>query len=95
MRSWCHGGRRRGHLDVVDNALLNPGRVTKVDWRGLLRANAEQGHQALKRLIDGRVRFTPQNDFYEFCGKGTIEPVLAGVVQNLASLTGFEPVLPP
>jgi DNA invertase Pin-like site-specific DNA recombinase len=65
-----------------------------VDWRGLLRANVEQGQQALRRLIDGRITFTPRDDHYEFRGTGTVQPMLAGVVQKLASPTGFEPVLP-
>ena len=44
-----------------------------------------QGQQALRRLIEGRLTFTPDEGFYAFRGKGTIEPVLAGVVQKLAS----------
>jgi hypothetical protein len=61
-----------------------------VDWRGLLRANVAQGQQALRRLIEGRLTFTPTGAFYTFQGVGTIEPVLGGVVQKLASPPGFD-----
>jgi hypothetical protein len=59
------------------------------DWRGLLRANVAQGQQALRRLINGRLTFTPRDGFYEFQGVGTVEPVLGGLVQKLVSPRGF------
>ncbi len=59
-----------------------------VDWRGLLRANVAQGQQALRRLIAGRLTFTPTGDIYAFRGVGTIKPVLGGVVHRLASPRG-------
>jgi len=44
----------------------------------------------LRRLVRGRLRFLPQRDgTYKFTGKGTVEPVLAGVIPNVASPTGF------
>jgi hypothetical protein len=63
-----------------------------VDWRGLLCANVAQGQQALQRLVAGRLTFTPQEDFYAFQGTGTIQPIIAGVVQKLASPPGFVPI---
>jgi site-specific DNA recombinase len=66
-----------------------------VDWRGLLRANVAQGQQALRRLIDGRLTFTPTGEYYAFRATGTIAPLLAGVVQKLASPPGFEPGFQP
>ena len=62
------------------------------DWRGLLRANVAQGQQALRRLIDGRLTFTPRDGRYEFRGVGTVEPMLGGLVHKLVSPRGFEPV---
>ncbi len=46
----------------------------------------------LKPLIEGRLTFTPREDYYEFDGTGTIQPLISGLVQNVASPTGFEPV---
>jgi hypothetical protein len=58
--------------------------------RGLLRANIQQGQQVLRRLIVGRLTFTPQpGGYYTFSGCGTVEPLLAGVIRNLASPTGL------
>ncbi len=57
------------------------------DWRKLLRGHVYQAQQVLRRLVKGRLTFTPTADgHYKFCGVGTVQPVLAGVVQNLASL---------
>lgn len=52
------------------------------DWSRLLRANATQGQQALGRLIDGRLTFTLLDGHYEFQGRGTVEPLLGGLVQD-------------
>lgn len=59
-----------------------------VAWRGLLRPNVAQGQQDLRRLIDGRLAFTPRDGYYEFSGTGTVEPVLGGLVQKLVSPRG-------
>ena len=60
------------------------------DWRGLLRRHPAQGHQILKKLIDGRLLMTPRTEqspsYYEFEGTGTLAGLLGGVVpHNLAS----------
>jgi hypothetical protein len=54
-----------------------------------LRANVEQGQQILRRLVKGRLTFIPREDHYEFTGTCTIRPLIAGLVQDLASPTGF------
>jgi len=59
------------------------------DWRGLLRSNVAQGQQALRRLIDRRLTFTPVDGYYEFKGDGTVEPMLGGLVQKLVSPRGL------
>ena len=61
-----------------------------MDWRGLLRANVAQGQQIPKRLVVGRLTFTPHPDGYLFTGTGTLKPMLGGLVQKGASPTGFE-----
>ncbi len=63
------------------------------DYRKLLRGHVPQTQQILRRLIVGKLTFIPKlNGDYEFVGRGTVRPLLAGVVQKLASPTGFEPV---
>ena len=55
-----------------------------------------QAQQVLRRLVNGKLVFTPNKaGFYEFSGRGTVRPLLAGVVRMLASPTGFEPVFWP
>ena len=66
------------------------------DYRKLLRGHVPQMQQMLRRLIVGKLTFTPKlNGDYEFVGRGTVRPLLAGVVRKLASPTGFEPVFWP
>jgi DNA invertase Pin-like site-specific DNA recombinase len=60
------------------------------DWEALLRGQLGQAQQVLRRLIVGRLVFTPQADgFYKFSGKGTVKPLLGGVIRKLASPAGF------
>ena len=55
------------------------------DWQGLLRGHVRQAQQVLRRLIVGRL--TPdRRGYYTFEGRGTVRPLPAGVVRNLASL---------
>jgi hypothetical protein len=43
------------------------------DWRGLLRRQPVQGRQILRKLLVGRLVFSPQPDRrYEFSGEGTL-----------------------
>ena len=63
------------------------------DWQSLLLGHVGQAQQVLRRLVIGRLVFTPQEGgFYTFVGKGTVRPLLGNVVRMLASPTGFEPV---
>jgi hypothetical protein len=40
-----------------------------VDWQGLLRANVQQGQQVLRRLVKGRITFSPHaGGYYTFSG---------------------------
>ena len=79
------------------------------EWRALLRAHVEQAQQLLRRLIDGRLVLTREEDadgpYYRFRGLGswwrllaglgpTWRPIVAGMrPQMVASPTGFEPSL--
>ena len=65
------------------------------DWKNLLRSTPSAGHAALSSLIADRLTFSPQEDgegrYYAVEGKGTIAPLLSGLVQVVASPPGIEP----
>jgi hypothetical protein len=52
------------------------------DWQGLLRREPQHSRQILKKLLLGKLVFTPKTNetgrFYEFAGKGTLTEILAG-----------------
>ena len=49
------------------------------DYRKLLRGHVPQAQQILRRLVVGKLTFSPKlNGDYEFVGKGTVRPLLAG-----------------
>ena len=59
------------------------------DWQGLLKGHVHQAQQVLRRLVVGRLTFTPTDDgCYKFSGIGTVQPLLAGIVRKLASPKG-------
>ena len=53
-----------------------------VDWQGLLRGHVRQAQQVLRRLVKGRLTFTPhagtfgKRPFYSFEGVGTYRPLI-------------------
>src|SRR5207245_558549 len=63
-------------LDVMRQALT--------DWRGMLRREIPAARRALRALLTGRLRFTPQERegerFYAFEGPGTISPIIVGAL---------------
>ena len=89
---------RRTHLKAelvklgtrADIASLNAARVSSnlrerlTDWQGLLHRQTAEARQILRRLLVGRLVFTPREDekgrHYEFAGQGSISNLLAGVV---------------
>ena len=83
---------------VLDRGTLRKNLESRLgDWRGLLRRHTEQGQQILRRLLVGRLVFTPTADdagrYYAFHGTGTLTKLVGGLVpHNVASPTGFEPV---
>ncbi len=70
------------------------------DWQGLLSRHVSQTRQILRKLLVGRIRFTPKIEggerMWEFTGQGVLDRLLAGILfpTALVSPTGFEPVLP-
>ena len=79
---------------VLDRAALRKNLESRLgDWRGLLRRHTEQGQQILRRLLVGRLTFTPTEDetgrYYAFHGTGTLTKLVGGLVpHNVASPTG-------
>jgi hypothetical protein len=55
------------------------------EWRDLLGAEPVKAHQILRKLVDGRLLFTPDTEqrIYTFKGNATYGRPLAGVVQNM------------
>jgi len=53
-------------------------------WTGLLQRQTAEARQILRKLLVGRLVFTPREDeegkYYEFAGKGSISEVITGVV---------------
>jgi hypothetical protein len=49
------------------------------DWQGTLQRQAPIARQILKKLLEGPLRFTPREGFYEFEGEGTLAKMLACV----------------
>jgi hypothetical protein len=53
------------------------------DWRALLAKHTPQARQILRKLLDGRLTFRPCKEhgtsYYEFTGKGVLDPILTGM----------------
>jgi hypothetical protein len=69
------------------------------EWRALVRRQVPIARQALDRLLDGRIEWTPvpEKGLYRYRGRLRFDRLLAGAVlaQGMASPTGFEPVFWP
>ena len=98
--SEAHRADIRQQFAALDKAPRSPKRDENVvratlrgyvaDYRKLLRGHVPQMQQILRRLIVGKLTFTPMlNGDYEFVGKGTVRPLLSGVIRKLASPRGF------
>ena len=68
------------------------------EWRGLLGQHVSTSRQLLRKLLDGRIVFSPKHEgedrWYDLVGQATVAKVLAGLpaLKAVASPTGFEPV---
>ena len=66
------------------------------EWQGLLRRHAPIARQMVRKLVEGRIVFTPDREArrYRFMATGTLANFFSGIVcpQAVASPTGFEPV---
>jgi hypothetical protein len=68
------------------------------EWRALLRKHAPIARQIVRKLVDGRIVFTPDPEArrYRFTMPGTLGNFFSGIVPlAMASPTGFEPVFWP
>jgi len=69
-------------LDTADLTANLRSRLT--DWQGLLQRQTSEARQILRRLLVGRLVFTPKKDetgrYYEFVGQGSISEVVCGAV---------------
>jgi hypothetical protein len=81
---------RLAHLDGLQRvAALDPETLAAsvqarlTDWQGLLERQPAQARQILRKLLVGRLVFTPKADqtgaWYEFTGQATYGKLLAGV----------------
>lgn len=54
------------------------------DWQGLLHRQPQQSGQILRKLLTGKLVFTPKTSkdgqYYEFKGQGTLGEIIAGIV---------------
>ena len=84
----------RGELTALDQ-LTQVGRLDRIqlertarecltDWQGLLAGQPVQARQMLRKLLEGRLVFTPMADgtAVEFRGTGVLDPVLRGIVDG-------------
>src|SRR5262245_48756175 len=95
-QEWRRAQEKRGTLETLITLKWHPILPTCAHGNPLLRGHVPQMQQILRRLIVGKLTFTPKvNGDYEFAGRGTVRPLLNGVVRKLASPTGFEPVFWP
>jgi hypothetical protein len=71
-----------GRLDLAQ--LERTAREFLTDWQGLLAGQPVQARQMLKKLLEGRLVFTPTADSttVEFRGTGVLDPVLSGIVDG-------------
>lgn len=66
-------------------------------WRGLLGQNTSIARQLLRKVLNGRLAFTPRSDgvelWYEFAAQGTLEKFFEGVpaIKAVVPVRGFEP----
>ena len=71
-----------GRLDRIQ--LERTARECLTDWQGLLAGQPVQARQMLRKLLEGRLVFTPMADgtAVEFRGTGVLDPVLRGIVDG-------------
>jgi hypothetical protein len=65
------------------------------DWRDLLAQHVTQSRKILRKVLTKRLRFIAETRGgvagYRVEAEGTLQPLFSGVVQSVASLTGFVP----
>ena len=91
----------RSQLARLDRSRLGRDlRERLTDWQGLILGQPQHARQGLRKLLEGRLAFTPTEDgtAVEFSGQGRLDPILAGVIEAWNRLpragvspTGFVP----
>src|SRR5262249_54817446 len=90
-----------GELALLDHVkAMEPAELVKLqkglrarldDWRGLLRRQPAQGRQILRKLLVGRLTFTPRlaerGREYEYSGEATLGRLLAGALTARTMVT--------
>ena len=74
----------RSQLARLDRSRLGREvRARLTDWQGLILGQPQHARQGLKKLLEGRLAFTPTADgtAVEFSGDGRPDPVLTGVIE--------------
>jgi hypothetical protein len=70
-------------------------RARLADWRGLLQRHPREARQILRKLLLGRLTFTPEEKdgerFYRFTGQVTLGRLLAGEILSTVSKTVVTP----
>jgi hypothetical protein len=57
-------------------------------WRTLLTTSIADGRQLLREVLDGPLRFAPEDQQYRFTGDVTTGPLVAGLVGLPPTLSG-------
>ncbi len=74
-----------GEVGLLDRKRLERDLRKKLDdWKALLLKHVQSARQILVKLLEGRLRFTPNREGYAFEGTGRLEPLLMGAVGSKA-----------
>jgi DNA invertase Pin-like site-specific DNA recombinase len=93
----AHLERQTTALSLDVDALRPQIMALLADWRGLAAKHVQATRQLLRKLLVGRLTFSPApGGVIRFRGQGTLAPIIGRLelqgVQGLVAPTGFEPV---
>ncbi len=70
-------------LALDDAAVRSAMESVLMEWQTALHENVQQSQQALRKLLAGRLVFTPDDDGWSFTAEGRLEAVVAGRLPGL------------